>query len=52
MYTQNGSSLSLDDKLRLAFHVPTFHSISVLRSSWDVLVGDTSMGTGVDYLGQ
>lgn len=51
MYTQNGSSLSLDDELRLAFHIPALHPILVLRSGWDVLAGVASMGTGVDSLG-
>ena len=52
MYTQNGSSLSMDIELRLTFYVSAFHPVSVLYSCWDVLSWVTSFWTSVNYLGK
>lgn len=37
VYTQDGPPLSMDIKLRLAFHVSALHPVPVLCGGWNVL---------------
>ena len=43
MHSQNGPSLPLDLELRLTFHHPAFHALSILCDCWDVLFGNPSL---------
>jgi hypothetical protein len=52
MYSENGSPLSLDDKLRITFHLSAFRALLVLRCHGNDIPRLLSLPASIRYMAE